>query len=174
MPFADYLFYPRADLHYACYPILEKSGIIGPMKRKVKITVYLPQRLYIEIHERHLGHHFSHLVSLLVEEFLRATDVQISWAEMPSKAEQREYLERKVRELFSRAGQSTELPKSLVQERAKQVELPSEPPKPSVQGNFKEVYAGSKPEPVKEEKTPPPEDDSGDGIDILKSLDNLW
>jgi hypothetical protein len=164
MPFADYLFYPHADLHYACYPILEKSGIIGPMKRKVKITVYLPRRLYIEIHERHLGHHFSHLVSLLVEEFLKATDVRISWAEMPSRAEQREYLERKLREFLSQTGLSAEVVKRPVQEKA-------EPTR--VQETSKEGLAPSKPEPVKEERTPPSEEDDWDD-DILKRIESLW
>jgi hypothetical protein len=134
------------------------------MERKAKITVYLPQRLYIEIHERHLERHFSHLVSLLLEEFLKATDVRIYWAEMPNKAEQREYIERKVRELFSRAGVSSEPPKQPVQEK-------TEPPR--VQES-KEVFAPSKPKPVKEEPPTPPKEDSGDDIDILKSLDNLW
>jgi hypothetical protein len=166
MPFADYLFYLRADLHYACYPILEKSGIIGPMERKAKITVYLPQRLYIEIHERHLERHFSHLVSLLLEEFLRATDVRIYWAEMPNKAEQREYIERKVRELFSRAGVSSEPPKQPVQEKTEPTYVQERP---------KDVFESAKPKPPKEEPlTPPKEEDSGDDIDILKSLDNLW
>jgi len=146
--------------------------IICGMEKKGKITVYLPQRLYIEIYERHLEHHFSHLVSLLVEEFLKATDVRISWAEMPSKAEQREYLERKLKEFFSRNGLSTGSSKPPVRERPKQTELPSEPSKSFVQETPKEVYAVSKPKPVKEEPSPPPEED--DDIDILKSLDNLW
>jgi hypothetical protein len=72
------------------------------MEKKGKITVYLPQKLYIEIYERNLEYHFSHLVSLLVEEFIKATDVRISWAEMPSKAEQREYLKKNSESSFLR------------------------------------------------------------------------
>jgi hypothetical protein len=66
------------------------------MEKKEKLTVYMPQRLYAEVFERQLAHHFSHLVSLLVEGFIRATDIRISWMEMPNKADQKAYLERKV------------------------------------------------------------------------------
>jgi hypothetical protein len=110
MPFTNYLLYSRADLRYTCYPILEGSGIIGLMERKYKITVYLPQKLYIEICERRLDHHFSFLVSLLVEEFLKKTDVRISWREMPTIAEEMEYLERRVREFFSQQEKGLEKP----------------------------------------------------------------
>jgi hypothetical protein len=100
---------------------MKRSVIICLMEKKGKITVYLPQKLYIEIYERHLEHHFSHLVSLLVEEFIRDTDARISWAEMPSKAEQREYLEKKLREFLS------------------QRDLPAEPPKPPVQEGMEPI-----------------------------------
>jgi len=126
--------------------------------------VKLPMRLYVSLHDRQLNNHISFLVSHLLEEFLKATDVRISWAEMPSRAEQREYLERKLKEFFSQTGQSTEPPKPPVQEK-------TEPPR--VQES-KEVFAPSKPKPVKEEPPTPPKEDSGDDIDILKSLDNLW
>ncbi len=72
---------------------------------------------------------------------------------MPTKAEQREYLERKLREFFSQTGQYTE------------------PPKPPVQSS-KEVYAPSRSRPVKQETPPPEEDDFGD--DILKRIESLW
>jgi hypothetical protein len=134
------------------------------MERKSKVLVYLPQELYIDLHERQLTNHVSYLVSRLLEEFLKATDVRIYWAEMPTKAEQREYLERKLKEFLSRNGLSTELPKPPVQEK-KETSYVQEPPK--------EVYAVSKPEPAKEERTPPPEGDSDDDI-VLRSIDNLW
>jgi hypothetical protein len=142
------------------------------MEKKTKVLVYLPRKLYVELHERQLTNHVSYLVSRLLEEFLKATDVRISWTEMESKAEQREYLERRLREFLSRNGLSAEAVKSPVQERTKQAEPPAEPPKSSVQEPPKEVYAVSKSKPVKEEPPPPPEEDND--IDILKSLENLW
>jgi len=142
------------------------------MEKKSGILVKLPVQLYVSLHDRQLSNHISFLVSRLLEEFLKATDVRISWAEMPSKAEQREYLERKLKEFFSRTGQSTEPPNPPVQEIHKRSEPPAEPPKPSVQETPKEFYAVSKPKPVKEEPPPPPEEDND--IDILKSLENLW
>ncbi len=153
------------------------------MERKSKVLVYLPRKLYVELHERQLTNHVSYLVSRLLEEFLKTTDVRISWVEMESKAEQREYLERKLKEFLSRNGLSaglekppelpTEPSKPPVQERTRPTHLPTEPPKSSVQGSSKEAYVVSKPKPVKEEPLPPEEDSGGD-IDILKSLDNLW
>ncbi|MFZ8786936.1 hypothetical protein [Thermocrinis sp.] len=134
-------------------------------KEKVKFGVYLPKEIYAELYRRQLPEHFSFLVASLLEEFFKRTDISISREEMPTKAEQREYLKRKLKEFFSQTGQSTEPPKQPVQEK-------TEPPR--VQES-KEVYAVSKPEPVKEEpSTPPKEENSGDDIDILKSLDNLW
>jgi hypothetical protein len=151
------------------------------MEKKERITVYLPRKLYIEIFDRNLDHQFSYLVALLVEEFIRTTDARISWAEMPNKTEQREYLERLVRGLLGRAGAtymqegqtelSAEFPKPSVQESPKQTELPSEPPKPSVQGSPKEAHEVSEPEPVKQ-KVSPKEDDFDD--DILKKLESFW
>ncbi len=114
------------------------------MEKKGRITVYLPQKLYIEIYERHLDHNFSHLVSLLVEEFIRATDVRISWAEMPSKAEQREYLEKKLREFLSQRDLPAEPPKTPVQEGV-------EPISSQEKGLEKPVPLADKPEPSKEE-----------------------
>jgi hypothetical protein len=143
------------------------------MEKKGKITVYLPQKLYIEIYERHLEHHFSHLVSLLVEAFLKNTDIRISWADMPNKAEQREYLERKLGEFLSRNGLSTEAVKPPVQEKPKQTDLPSEPPKPPAQPPSAHVQETSKPEPIKEEKATPPEDVDLD-YDLLKKIESFW
>jgi hypothetical protein len=134
------------------------------MEKKGSILVKLPMQLYVSLHDRQLNNHISFLVSRLLEEFLKATDVRISWAEMPTKAEQREYLERKLKEFFSQTGQSTEPPKPSVQEK-------TEPTR--VQETPKEVFAPSKSEPVREEKTPPSEEDDSDD-DILKRIENLW
>jgi hypothetical protein len=134
------------------------------MERKSKVLVYLPRKLYVELHERQLTNHVSYLVSRLLEEFLKATDVRISWAEMPSRAEQREYLERKLKEFFSQLGQSTEPPNQHVQEKAEPTRVQETP---------KEIFAPSKSEPVKEEPpTPPKEEDFDD--DILKRIESLW
>ncbi len=114
------------------------------MEKKGKITVYLPQKLYIEIYERNLDYHFSHLVSLLVEEFIKATDVRISWAEMPSKAEQRKYLEKKLREFLSQSDLPAEPPKTPVQEGV-------EPISSQEKGLEKPVPLADKPEPSKED-----------------------
>ena len=134
-------------------------------KEKVKCGIYLPKEIYAELYRRQLPEHFSFLVACLLEEFFKRTDISISREEMPTKAEQREYLKRKLREFFSQTGQSTEPPKPPVQEKTEPTRV-QEPPK--------EVSAPSKPEPVKEDKTPPSKEDSDDDIDILKSLDNLW
>jgi hypothetical protein len=131
------------------------------MERKSKVLVYLPQELYIDLHERQLTNHVSYLVSRLIEEFLQATDVRISWAEMPTKAEQREYLERKLKEFFSQTGQSTEPPKPPVQEKTEPTYVQERP---------KDVFESAKPEPVKEER--PEEDDWDDNI--LKRIESLW
>jgi hypothetical protein len=112
------------------------------MERKSKVLVYLPRKLYVQLHERQLTNHVSYLVSRLLEEFLKATDVRISWEEMENKVEQREYLERKLKEFFSQTGQSTEPPKPSVQEKTEPTYVQETP---------KEVFAPSKPEPVKEE-----------------------
>jgi hypothetical protein len=137
------------------------------MEKKGKITVYLPQKLYIEIYERHLEHHFSFLVSWLMEEFLKKTDVRISWREMPSKAEQREYLETKLREFFSQTGPSAEVPKPPVQEK-------TEPT--YVQEPSKEVFTPSKPAPVKQPSPPPlrKEEDVELNEEVLRRIEKLW
>jgi hypothetical protein len=122
------------------------------MEKKGSILVKLPMQLYVSLHDRQLNNHISFLVSRLLEEFLKATDVRISWAEMPTKAEQREYLERKLKEFLSRNGLSTEPPKPPVQEK-------TEPTR--VQETPKEVFAPSKPEPVKEEPPTPPREKGG-------------
>ena len=133
-------------------------------KEKVKCGIYLPKEIYAELYRRQLPEHFSFLVACLLEEFFKRTDISISREEMPTKAEQREYLKRKLKEFFSQTGQSTEPPKPPVQEKTEPTYVQETP---------KEVYASSKPEPVKEEKTPPPEEDSDDDI-VLRSIDNLW
>jgi hypothetical protein len=144
------------------------------MEKKGKITVYLPQKLYIEIYERHLEHHFSHLVSLLVEEFLKATDVRISWAEMPSKAEQREYLERKLREFLSRSGLYAQgSPKPPVQER-RETSYVQEPPSPPMRETPKETYTTLNPQPVKEEKTPSIREDLELDEEVLRRIESFW
>jgi hypothetical protein len=150
------------------------------MEKKGKITVYLPQKLYIEIYERHLEHHFSHLVSLLVEEFLKATDVRISWAEMPSKAEQREYLERKLKEFLSRSGLSSSPPaytqepsKPPVQEK-KETSYVQEPPSPPMRETPKETYTTPAPQPVKEEKPPSTREDLELDEEVLRRIESLW
>jgi len=124
--------------------------------------VKLPMQLYVSLHDRQLNNHISFLVSRLLEEFLKATDVRISWAEMPSKAEQREYLERKLREFFSQTGQSTEPPKPPVQSPTSYVQ---EPPK--------EVVAPSQPEPVKES---PPTSSKYEGLneELLRKIESFW
>jgi hypothetical protein len=126
----------------------------------------------VQLHERLLTNHVSYLVSRLLEEFLRATDVRISWEEMENKVEQREYLERKLREFFSQTGQSTEPSKPPAQER-KETSYVQEKPKPSVQEKSPPTYLQEpKPEPVKEETSPSKEDDWDDNI--LKRIESLW
>ena len=124
----------------------------------------LPMQLYVSLHDRQLNNHISFLVSRLLEEFLKATDVRISWAEMPSRAEQREYLERKLKEFFSQTGQSTEPPKPPVQEKTES---------PNVQENPKEVFAPSKPEPTTKE---PPTSSKYEGLneELLRKIESLW
>ena len=134
-------------------------------KEKVKCGIYLPKEIYAELYRRQLPEHFSFLVACLLEEFFKRADISISREEMPTKAEQREYLKRKLKEFFSQTGQSTELPNPSVQEKA-------EPTR--VQENPKDVFVSAKSEPVKEEPPTPPKEESEDDIDILKSLDNLW
>jgi len=134
------------------------------MERKSKVLVYLPQELYIDLHERQLTNHVSYLVSRLIEEFLQATDVRISWAEMPTKAEQREYLERKLKEFFSQTGQSTEPPNPPVQEKTEPTRV-QEPPK--------EVVAPSQPEPMKESPLTS-SDYEGLNQELLRKIESLW
>jgi len=70
-------------------------------KESLKCGIYLPKGIYAELYRRQLPEHFSFLVACLLEEFFKRTDVSISREEMPTKAEQREYLKRKLQELFS-------------------------------------------------------------------------
>ncbi len=133
-------------------------------KEKVKFGVYLPKEIYAELYRRQLPEHFSFLVASLLEEFFKRTDISISREEMPTKAEQREYLKRKLKEFFSQTGPSAEVPTPPVQEKTEPTRV-QEPPK--------EVVAPSKSEPVKEEPpTPPKEEDFDD--DILKRLESFW
>jgi hypothetical protein len=125
-------------------------------KERVKFGVYLPKEIYAELYRRQLPEHFSFLVACLLEEFFKRTDISISREEMPTRAEQREYLKRKLKEFFSQTGQSTE------------------PPKPSVQERPKDVFESAKPEPVKEERTAPPKEDLELDEEVLKRIENLW
>jgi hypothetical protein len=162
------------------------------MEKKGSILVKLPMQLYVSLHDRQLNNHISFLVSRLLEEFLKATDVRISWVEMPSKAEQREYLERKLREFLSQTGQSTEAVKppvqektepTRVQEKPKQTDMPSEPPKPPVQSL--PTYVQEEPKqidmptkPSKESPTPSKPESIKEDVDldeeILRRIENLW
>jgi hypothetical protein len=134
------------------------------MGKKGSILVKLPMQLYVSLHDRQLNNHISFLVCRLLEEFLKATDVRISWAEMPSRAEQREYLERKLKEFFSQTGQSAEAVKPPVQEKTEPTHV-QEPPK--------EVVAPSQPEPVKES---PPTSSKYEGLneELLRKIESLW
>jgi len=134
-------------------------------KERVKFGVYLPKEIYAELYRRQLPEHFSFLVACLLEEFLKRTDVSISREEMPTRAEQREYLERKVREFFSRAGQSTEPSKPPVQER-RETSYVQEPPK--------ETYTPPAPQPAKEEKTPSTREDLELDEEVLRRIESLW
>jgi len=125
-------------------------------KERVKFGVYLPKEIYAELYRRQLPEHFSFLVASLLEEFFKRTDISISREEMPTRAEQREYLKRKLKEFFSQTGQSTE------------------PPKPSVQERPKDVFESAKPEPVKGERTAPPKEDLELDEEVLKRIENLW
>jgi hypothetical protein len=130
-------------------------------KERVKCGIYLPKEIYAELYRRQLPEHFSFLVACLLEEFFKRTDISISREEMPTKAEQREYLKRKLREFFSQTGQSAEPPKSPVQEKTEPTYVQERP---------KDVFESAKPEPVKEER--PEEDDWDDNI--LKRIESLW
>jgi hypothetical protein len=133
-------------------------------KERVKCGIYLPKDIYAELYRRQLPEHFSFLVACLLEEFFKRTDINISREEMPTKAEQREYLERKLKEFFSQTGQSTEPPKPPVQEKTEPTYVQERP---------KDVFESAKPEPVKEERTPSSEKDDWDD-DILKRIESLW
>jgi hypothetical protein len=125
-------------------------------KERVKFGIYLPKEIYAELYKRQLPEHFSFLVACLLEEFFKRTDISISREEMPTRAEQREYLKRKLKEFFSQTGQSTE------------------PPKPSVQERPKDVFESAKPEPVKGERTAPPKEDLELDEEVLKRIESFW
>jgi hypothetical protein len=167
---------------------------MGPMKKdRVKCGIYLPQEVYIEIHKRQLTNHISYLVSRLLEEFLK-TGVRITWEEIPTKAKQREYLEAKLQEFFSRNGLSSEPPQPPVQGRVETTEpfrpsvMPTEIPKPPIQERTEAgvvpaeppttlSYSATKSEPIKEEPPPPPkEKDQGLSFEeeFAKRWEHLW
>jgi uncharacterized membrane protein len=133
-------------------------------KERVKCGVYLPKEIYAELYRRQLPEHFSFLVASLLEEFFKRTDISISREEMPTKAEQREYLKRKLKEFFSQTGLSAEAVKPPVQEK-------TEPTR--VQETPKEVVAPSQPEPVKES---PPTSSKYEGLneELLRKIESFW
>ncbi len=133
-------------------------------KEKVKFGVYLPKEIYAELYRRQLPEHFSFLVASLLEEFFKRTDISISREEMLTKAEQREYLKRKLKEFFSQTGQSTEPPNPPVQEKTEPTRV-QEPPK--------EFVSPSQPEPVKES---PPTSSNYEGLnqELLRKIESLW
>jgi len=106
------------------YRIPKKIQILHcPMKKdKIKWGLYLPKEMYAELYRRQLSEHFSFLVACLLEEFLTRTDVSISREEMPTKAEQREYLKRKLREFFSGTLKG-EYPQGKILEKVKEKSL---------------------------------------------------
>jgi len=73
-------------------------------EKKARVSVSIPKRLYIELHERHLYGHMSFLAGAALEvflEFLKRTDPNASWKKLPTKLDQELYLEQKLREFFS-------------------------------------------------------------------------
>jgi hypothetical protein len=134
-------------------------------KDRVKCGIYLPQEVYIEIHKRQLTNNISYLVSRLLEEFLR-TGVCITWEEMSTRGKQREYLEAKLQEFFSRAGLSTEPLKPPIQERTEAGVVPAEPPTTL-------SYSATKSEPIKEEPPPPPKE-KDQGLSFEEEFAKRW
>jgi outer membrane biosynthesis protein TonB len=149
------------------------------MEKKAKVLVYVPQEVYIEIHKRQLTNHISYLVSRLLEEFLKA-GVRITWEEMPTRAKQREYLEAKLQEFFSRNGLSSEPPKPPVQGRVETTEVPKPPVQERTEAGVEPttpVHSATKSEPVKEEPPPSPkEKDQGLSFEegFLKKWEAFW
>jgi hypothetical protein len=92
------------------------------MGKKGSILVKLPMDLYVSLHDRQLNSHISFLVSRLLEEFLKAADVRISWATMPSKTEQRRYLDQKLQEFLS-GKLKGEYPQERILEKAEEPSL---------------------------------------------------
>jgi hypothetical protein len=136
-------------------------------KEKVKFGIYLPKEIYAELYRRQLPEHFSFLIACLLEEFFKRTDLSISREEMPTRAEQREYLKRKVREFFSQTGPSAEVPKPPVQEK-------TEPT--YVQEPKKEDFTPANSKPIQQQSPPPPEGDRDLDLDddLLKRIESLW
>jgi uncharacterized membrane protein len=153
------------------------------MEKKAKVLVYLPQEAYIEIHKRQLTNHISYLASRLLEEFLK-TGVRITWEEMPTRAKQREYLEAKLQEFFSRNGLSSEPPKPPVQERVETTQIPKPPIQERTEAGVVPAeppttlsYSATKSEPIKEEP-PPPTKEKDQGLsfeeEFAKRWEHLW
>jgi len=92
-------------------------------KDKVRVRTYLPRKVYVELHKRYMYDHLPFLLEFLLEGFLE-TGVHISWEEMPTKAEQKQYLERKLREFLSGKVKG-EYPQERILEKAETV--PSSP-----------------------------------------------
>jgi hypothetical protein len=90
-------------------------------KDKVRIRTYLPRKVYVELHKRYMYDHLPFLLAFLLEEFLE-TGVHISWEEMPTKAEQKQYLERKLREFLS-GKLKGEYPQERILEKAEEKSL---------------------------------------------------
>jgi hypothetical protein len=131
------------------------------MEKKTKVLVYLPHRVYVELHERRLTNHVSYLVSRFLEELLKA-GVHISWAEMPTKTEQRRYLDQKFQELFSGKVIGFEEPQERILEKAEEPSLTE--------------TVSSSPEVKKEEKKEEEEVGEKDRKkeEFLKRYDQFW
>jgi hypothetical protein len=137
-------------------------------QEKVKFGIYLPKEIYAELYRRQLPEHFSFLIACLLEEFFKRADLSISREEMPTRAEQREYLKRKVREFFSQTGLSAKVPKPPVQEKTEATYV-QEPSK-------KEDFTPANSKPVQHQSPPPPEEDRDLDLDddLLKRIESLW
>jgi hypothetical protein len=143
-------------------------------KERVKLGIYLPKEIYAELYKRQLPEHFSFLVACLLEEFFKRTDISISREEMPTRAEQREYLKRKLKEFFSRSGLYAQgSPKPPVQER-RETSYVQEPPSPPMRETPKETYTTLNPQPVKEEKTPSTREDLELDEEVLRRIESFW
>jgi hypothetical protein len=131
-------------------------------KERFKCGVYLPKEIYAELYRRQLPEHFSFLVACLLKEFFKRTDVNIPRDEMPTKAEQREYLKRKIQELFSGTLKG-EYPQERISEKAEEKSLTETVP--------------SSPEVKKEEKKEeeePLDSEERRKAEFLKRYEQFW